>query len=129
MVNSRKTGQNIRRHYKATTVSFLREQLKSANIYNKSSACLSAYESSNTLASHQSVPIYIALLALQKKPKLADQRPSLRKSATKNTDTYPLATKQLECNIFINDFVMEVHTEPEELALEMKNLVDLILIP
>ncbi|GBN18025.1 hypothetical protein AVEN_41401-1 [Araneus ventricosus] len=49
-----------------------RVQLELSSICNKSSVCLSAFESSNTYAPHQTVPTDITLFGLQKKLKLAD---------------------------------------------------------
>ncbi|GBN75964.1 hypothetical protein AVEN_139256-1 [Araneus ventricosus] len=56
---------------------------------------------------------------------------SLRELVSKNSDTYPLAAKQLEGNIFMDDFVMGVCTEDEASALysEVKNLMALISLP
>ncbi|GBO19981.1 hypothetical protein AVEN_24627-1, partial [Araneus ventricosus] len=53
---------------------------------------------------------------------------SIRELVSKNSDTYPLAAKQLEGNIFMDDFVMGVCTEDEASALysEVKNLMALI---
>ncbi|GBN66530.1 hypothetical protein AVEN_80739-1, partial [Araneus ventricosus] len=49
-----------------------RVQLELSSIWNKSSVSLSAFESSNTYAPHQTVPTDITLFARQKKLKLAD---------------------------------------------------------
>ncbi|GBM17102.1 hypothetical protein AVEN_133355-1 [Araneus ventricosus] len=53
---------------------------------------------------------------------------SLPELVSKNFDTYPLAAKRLEGNIFMDDFVMGVCTEDEASALysEVKNLMALI---
>ncbi|GBN55039.1 hypothetical protein AVEN_138555-1 [Araneus ventricosus] len=53
--------------------------------------------------------------------------PSLRELVSKNFDIYPLAAKQLEGNIFMDDFIMRVCTEDEASALysEVKNLMAL----
>ncbi|GBO03049.1 hypothetical protein AVEN_38553-1 [Araneus ventricosus] len=49
-----------------------RVQLELSSTWNKSSVSLSAFESSNTYASHQTVPTDITLFARQKKLKLAN---------------------------------------------------------
>ncbi|GBM58109.1 hypothetical protein AVEN_164294-1 [Araneus ventricosus] len=56
---------------------------------------------------------------------------SLRELVSKNSDTYPLAAKQLEGNSFIDGFIMGVCTEEAASALyfNMKNLMALIGLP